>query len=106
GGSTAAARNVVSGNNTVTGAAGTGIDLTGDSDLISGNYIGLTTTGVGATGTGNVVGLALNVTNSTIGGTTPGAGNVISGNLSDAITLQGDGVDGLFGNVIGLTASG
>ena len=89
GGSTAAARNVISGNSTATGAAGTGIDLTGDSDLVIGNYIGLTTAGVGATGTGNVVGMALQLTNSTIGGITLGSGNVIAGNSGDAITLDG-----------------
>jgi uncharacterized repeat protein (TIGR01451 family) len=106
GGSTAAARNVISGNSTATGAAGTGMDLTGDSDLVIGNYIGLTTGGVGATGTGNVVGLAFHGTNTTIGGTTVSSGNAIAGNSGSAITIDGDGGIGVFGNVIGLTALG
>jgi uncharacterized repeat protein (TIGR01451 family) len=105
GGSTAAARNVISGNTTI-GASSAGFDLTGDADVIQGNYIGLTTAGVGASGTGNVVGLKLNVTNSTIGGTSAGAGNVIAGNLGDAIALTGNGGVSILGNVIGQNASG
>ena len=73
GGTTAAERNVISDNQTgiaVTGGLGT---------LIEGNYIGPTPTGEGLfedSGTGIAVDTGKNVT---IGGTSPGSGNVISG---------------------------
>ena len=117
GGATASARNVISGAYVIPSTppnppfGGTGLDLTGDGDLVQGNYIGLTTAGVGASGTGNVVGLALHTSNTTV------AGNVISGNTGDAITLDGLTVDPMRGdrelvgnviqgNVIGLDAGG
>jgi uncharacterized repeat protein (TIGR01451 family) len=114
GGTTPLARNIISGSNTATGAAGTGFDLSGDSDLVEGNFIGLTSGGLAATGTGNVVGMNLNLTNSTIGSTVIGASNLIAGNSSDAILLlgfdtsiqAGDGNDSLIGNVIGLDIQG
>ncbi len=106
GGTTALARNIISGNSTVTGAAGTGLQLQGDSDLIAGNFIGLTSAGLAATGIGNAVGMSLDVTNSTIGSTTAGDSNLISGNSGDAIDLSGTGGDAFYGNVIGLDLQG
>jgi uncharacterized repeat protein (TIGR01451 family) len=100
GGTTPGARNLISGNNTVSGAAGTGLTLQGDSDVIAGNFVGLTRAGLSAAGVGNVVGMDLNLTNSTIGSSVQGASNLISGNSSDAIRLQGGG-NAVYGNVIG-----
>ena len=117
GGTTAPARNIISSSTTVSGVpgTGTGLDLTGDADLVQGNYVGLTAGGVAANGTGNVVGMALHVTNSTIGGTAAGAGNVIAGSSGDGITLDGKSStdpngnpvgDAFLGNAIGVDANG
>jgi uncharacterized repeat protein (TIGR01451 family) len=91
GGTIDAARNVISGNSAASGADGTGIDLTGNLDVVSRNYIGLTSAGLKGAGVGNVVGLSLHVTHSTIGGTDGRSTNEISGNSGDGIAID-DGV--------------
>jgi CSLREA domain-containing protein len=119
GGTTPAQRNLISGTNNAGFGNGWGIavELAGNGTLIQGNYIGTDATGtvalanttgilidpVGATAIGDV----------TIGGTTAGAGNLISGNNPDSgINLStGDsgasiGVVTIQGNIIGLDASG
>lgn len=106
GGTTPAARNVISASNTVTGTAGTGLDLTGDRDLVQGNFVGLTPAGIAASGFSNVTGIALHTTNSTIGGTTQAAANVIANNSGDAITLDNNGSNLIQGNYIGFTSAG
>jgi hypothetical protein len=76
GGTTADERNVISGN-TVSGVflATTGVIT------VQGNYIGVNVTGNAAIGNGT--GILFNAAqNKIIGGSAPGAGNVISGNLS------------------------
>ena len=74
GGTVAAARNVISGN-------GTGIDLFGKTNnQIRGNFIGTDLTGnVRIRNDFNGVSISLSANNNTIGGTTAGARNVISG---------------------------
>ena len=104
GGTTPAARNIISGN------AGGGVLLANSTtdDLVQGNYIGLDITGTvlvpnedfgvqsapldfpnnpdtNQPTPGNNTGTA----NNTIGGSTAGAANVISGNASDGIDLEG-----------------
>jgi uncharacterized repeat protein (TIGR01451 family) len=123
GGTTPLARNVISGNsssigfNTMTGmasAAGTGLELTGASDVVEGNYIGVASSGAAAPGTGNFVGLLLGdsasdsaLASSTIGSTAAGAGNVIAGNASDGIQIaDSGGSNAFFGNVIGADFQG
>jgi parallel beta-helix repeat protein len=98
GGTTAAERNIISGN--TRGIFIGGLLTTG---TIQGNYIGLGANGSTIIGNidGIVVGNALSVL---IGGTTSGAGNVVSGNnqglsiTSDNVTVQG--------NFIGTDATG
>lgn len=94
GGTTAATRNVISGN------PGSGIHLaTGNAgrNTIRGNWIGLSATGDTLANGGN--GIFLNSPNNVIGGTLPGARNVISGNglpgifvglAATATTIQGN----------------
>jgi uncharacterized repeat protein (TIGR01451 family) len=106
GGTTANSRNVISASSTTLGDVGTGLNLSGVADLIEGNFLGTTASGVFASGVGNVVGMILDLDSSTIGGTTSGAGNVISGNSSDGIELSGTGAVGIFGNVIGQAVGG
>ena len=101
GGSTAAARNVIGEN------VGAGIVVRGSNTTIQGNYVGLNATGdVDANGSGIQVSGAAGGT--LIGGTTSGAGNVISGNTGDGVTLSAvsDAPNRLVGNVIGLDPTG
>lgn len=78
GGTTAAARNVISGNFYPAVAI---IDASATGNIVEGNYIGVDVTGTAllSNSTDNVQ-LANGASNNTIGGTAVGAGNVISGN--------------------------
>jgi uncharacterized repeat protein (TIGR01451 family) len=103
GGTTAAARNVISAN------TGTGVLLFGaggTGNVISGNYIGTDVTG--AVDLGNINdGVNVRSANNTIGGTAAGAGNVISGNNSDGVDLGAGATGNLVqGNRIGTNAAG
>jgi hypothetical protein len=91
GGTSAAARNIISGN------GGYGIEYAGTNTTVQGNFIGTDITGTLARG--NVFyGIGLTgdhrdgsdpaSTTITIGGTAAGAGNVISGNLQDGINSR------------------
>ena len=95
GGTTAAARNIISGN-------GIGVLVSRD-DLgssVQGNYIG--TDASGTTAIGNTVGISVDLlqTNGTIGGTIAGAGNLISGNGTGIKVLNSSGL-AIQGNLIG-----
>jgi len=103
GGSEEGAGNVISGNTFA------GIDLGPGSTgtTIQGNYIG--TDASGSTAMGNDLGIWANFSpNNTIGGTAPGAGNVISGNLGSNLIINGLDAAGntIQGNYIGPDASG
>jgi len=98
--------NVVSGN----GAGpfgGDGIDLTGSGsqgNLIQANRVG--TDASGAQAVPNIGdGVSLASPNNTIGGTGSGAGNVISGNKDEGISVTG-GNNSLLNNLIGTNAAG
>ncbi len=102
GGTTAAARNIISGNTVV------GIDLNASSNVvIEGNWIG--TNAAGTAALGSTYGILTNADESgdVIGGTAAGAGNVIAGN-SDGIALEGTGVSNftIQGNLIGTDPTG
>lgn len=100
GGTTDSARNVISGNTT------DGISLTGGiQNLIEGNWIGLASDGsLNANGR---YGISLNTgaNSNSIGGTTSGARNVISGGAS-AIQVIGARSNTIIGNYIGTNADG
>ena len=104
GGSTASARNVISGN-----TAEFGIDLSAPGNVVQGNFIGVGVDGI--TPIGNSTGIVVVSGNETIGGptATPGTapGNVIAGN-QDGIEFYNDGTVGnaVEGNLIGLGADG
>lgn len=104
--------NVISGN---ASALGSGILLaSGASDnFVQGNFIGTDATGAAAPGTGNQIGIHEQGNFDTIGGTNPGDGNVISGNVSDGVLIDapaGGGPSGFFnrvrGNFIGTDLTG
>ena len=113
GGSTAASRNVISGN------ANNGIYLLSTpgfsggieyyysltQDVLEGNFIGTNLSGDGALPNGgNGVDLS-GGSEDTIGGTTAGAANIISGNQGDGIAI-GDNQDVVEGNLIGTDSAG
>ena len=104
GGTAAGARNVIAGHN------GTGqVVISGGSTgtVVQGNYIG--TNAAGSAGfAGSTWGIQLtNAVNSTVGGSLPGAGNVISGNGPGGIVFFGTSTNNtLSGNLIGTAADG
>jgi CSLREA domain-containing protein len=101
GGATPAARNVVSGNSNA------GIFVNGSSfNRIQGNYVGTDKSGTKDLGNGFEGVLIENSSDTTIGGTTAAARNVISGNDSDGLTLAGSDRARVLGNRIGTTANG
>ena len=88
GGTTAAARNVVSGSNSagiivLDAGAGAG------GNVIQGNYVGTDATGTSALG--NVNGIVLAANGNIVGGAMPGAANVISGNTGKGVYITGQG---------------
>lgn len=106
GGTSAAERNVISGNAT----AGVSLAGAGTSDnLVIGNYIG-----VAASGTASVpnrwagVRVAEGATDNTIGGTSAAERNVISGNDTAGVAVEDDGTSGnrVLGNFVGTNAAG
>ena len=109
GGTADGAGNVISGN-------GNGIIITGDDpdeNVIQGNRIGTDPTGSQVVSDGgtfaNYLGISIGAgTNNLIGGTEPGAGNLISGFLSQGIWIDGSDATGTLmqGNRIGTNADG
>jgi len=105
GGTSAAARNVVSGNSS------NGLEIDGDPStnvVVAGNYIGVDVTGAAPLGN-SVRGISLDANHVTIGGSAPGAGNVISANGSIGIVLGGSAVSMVTivqGNHIGTDPTG
>ncbi len=106
GGTTASARNVISGN------ADHGVEIfdTGTSgNVIEGNFLGTDITGTAPLGNGlDGVGIFLGATDNTVGGTVAGAGNVISANGADGVEIYGSGTSGnlVAGNSIGTDVTG
>src|SRR6185437_13182383 len=91
GGATAAARNVISGNGDVGVLLASDNQATADggSNIVEGNYIG--TNAAGNAAVPNALwGVELdNSPSNTVGGTAPGAGNVISGNSQGGVAVYG-----------------
>ena len=103
GGTHPAARNIISGHNDA------GIDLYGWSHvLIQGNLIGTDATGTNAIGNEDGVNLHAGAKFNQIGGTAPGAGNLISGNDVAGIrfTHATSGNNVVEGNLIGTDQTG
>ena len=105
GGTVAAARNIISGND------GDGVRLVGagtTANLVQGNFIGTNAAGAAALGnSGHGVLIQAGAFNNTIGGIVAGARNVISGNnFGVAILLAGTTGNLVQGNFIGTNAAG
>lgn len=101
GGTTAAARNLISGN---TGGA-MGIDGAADGVYVYGNYMGTDVTGSAKLANAGG-GIGTYGTNVSIGGTAVGSGNVISGNGDNGIYIGGGSNLAIRRNYIGTDATG
>jgi hypothetical protein len=99
-------RNVISGN----GAAGIGFQYgPGSNHEVIGNYIGTTPSGAGADPNAwGGISIGDGSDSITIGGTTPEARNVISGNKGAGIGISGAGTGDtrIYGNYVGIDATG
>jgi hypothetical protein len=101
GGNTASARNLISGN------GGGGILILSDGAMVQGNYIGTNAAGTAAVANGSEGVLINGGDNSTIGGTSAGAGNLISGNSGGGIIIAFSADNNVVqGNLIGTDAAG
>jgi len=101
GGASPSLRNVISGNL----SAGVVIGVGASETVVAGNYIGTDSSGMAALGNG-AGGFALSSSFGTIvGGTAPGAGNVVSGNVGSGFFVLGSEV-AIEGNRIGTNAAG
>jgi Bacterial Ig-like domain (group 3)/PKD domain len=100
GGTSAAARNVISGNT----ASGVAFISSTNNNVVAGNYIGTDATGLAPLGNHN--GISVSGVNNTIGGTTAGAGNLISGDTNDDGILLGGIGTVVQGNLIGTDKTG
>ncbi|MFO1062831.1 MAG: hypothetical protein U0892_03010 [Pirellulales bacterium] len=100
GGSSAAARNIISGNT----QSGIYLRISAVHTFVEGNFIGTDITGTSDLGNGQN-GLYIDSTNNFIGGLAPGSGNVISGNDQFGLFLHSD-ANHVYGNLIGTNASG
>jgi CSLREA domain-containing protein len=99
GGTTAEARNIISGN------VFTGLEIRGVAPTVQGNYLGTTSAGTAAVpGTSTAI-IVYQAVGASIGGTMPGAGNLISGadlgvRIDDSTNTQ------IVGNLFGTLADG
>lgn len=104
GGTTAAARNVIG---SLNGGGGVSIFGFGNGNQVLGNYIGLNAAGNAALPV--FQGIALGTSNNVVGGTTPGARNVVGAGNHVGIVIQssfGSSGNVVQGNYIGTDASG
>ncbi len=92
GGTTTGARDVISGN------SGDGVQIGGDEatgNVVAGDYVGTDATGTRALPNGgNGIDIVSGSSN-TVGGTTAGARNVVSGNALNGIIISGDSYNGM-----------
>src|SRR5262249_11290497 len=102
GGTTAAARNIISGNPGVgVRIEDNGLPVTGN--VIEGNYIGVGADGLTPLPNQTGVVISTQAANNTVGGTAPGAGNVIAFNGDDGVLIGqtlGIGTEAGAGNAV------
>ncbi len=102
GGMTSEERNIISANDR------NGIEIVGpdtDHNLVMGNYIGTDRDGIAAL-PNQGTGIAITTNGNIIGGTTPGAGNVIAFNFDSGIVLYHAMDNVIAGNFIGTNSAG
>ena len=104
GGTTAAARNIISGN-TAQGVLITGANAV--NNTVAGNYVGTNSAGSTAIQNGGGGVYLISAGSNTIGGTVAGDGNVISGNNGDGVNIDSKTTGTIIeGNYIGTNAAG
>ena len=92
--------------NLISGNLSNGINIiSGNNDIIQGNFIGLSSDSTLAVPNG-LAGIQLTGTDETVGGSTAGAGNLISGNTMDGIAILNSARVTISGNILGLDATG
>ena len=102
GGTAAAARNIISGNDSWGVLLGLGSNTN-----VQGNYIGTDVSGTQAIGNGSVGTFIVGSSSHTIGSSIAGGGNLISGNEDYGVRMESSATGNLVqGNYIGLDASG
>lgn len=113
GGTSVNTRNLISGNSsTGINIRNSGLERASSNNVVQGNYIGTNITGTAAIPNGgegiDVSGFVVAAANNLIGGTTLGAGNLISGNRNSEIDISGSLATGnlVQGNLIGTNATG
>jgi probable HAF family extracellular repeat protein len=103
--------------NTIGGIAGAGNLISGNhrdgvfisvssNNVVEGNHIGTDVSGTAALPNGSGIFIQGYLFNNLIGGTAPGAGNLISGNLQDGVGIDGGTGNRVQGNLIGTDATG
>jgi hypothetical protein len=97
GGTSAGAANIISGNSAV------GVDVQASYCLVEGNLIG--TNAAGTDAVGNAEGILVEAPRDTIGGTSAGAANIISGNSGVGVDIKASNCL-VEGNVIGTNQAG
>ena len=101
GGTSAPLRNVISGNTSQ------GIQIEADTNAVLGNYVGLGADGTTDVGNGSNGIFVSSANANTIGGTSEGARNVISGNESSGVNISGTSSNNVVeGNYVGVDAAG
>jgi len=103
GGSNTGERNIISGQRAV------GVTISGSDNLVIGNYIGTDITGtVSISNRMEGIWITDGAQGNVVGGTSPGEGNVISGNALFGVSITGSGTSGnvVKGNYIGVDATG
>ncbi|HEV7405236.1 MAG TPA: choice-of-anchor Q domain-containing protein, partial [Chthoniobacteraceae bacterium] len=108
GGARPADRNVISGNNYSGLYLSTGSSPGGTAGtVVRGNYLGTNAAGTAALANGYYGVNLVNATGITVGGATPGAGNLVSGNFYHGVVLEGGSTGNTVqGNRIGTDATG
>ena len=106
GGTSPGMGNLISGHSLGSGIQFQGPDNSGHQVL--GNFVGTNASGTAAVGNGQGIAVAFGTQNVTIGGTTPGAKNVVSGNVGAGILIQDVGTMGnqVLGNFVGTNPTG
>jgi hypothetical protein len=83
-----------------------GVEVEGASNTVSGNFVGTDPSGTLDRGNGSFGGVLVNDDSNTVGGTSPAARNVISGNDGEGININSGAGHKVQGNLVGTKKDG